>query len=56
MFKQLETPEIIFIDDCDVQYNFRKLLQSLSRCMKVQFYLIRICLFVLFLALIYENK
>ncbi len=39
MFKQLETPEIIFIDDCDVQYNFRKLLQSLNYRRKVQFYL-----------------
>lgn len=24
-FKQFKTPEIIFIDDCDYQYNFHKL-------------------------------
>ena len=52
-FKQFKTPEIIFIDDCDVQYNFRKLLQSLSYRRKVQFYLIRICLLVLFFLLMY---
>lgn len=50
-FKQFKTPELLIIDDCDGQYNFDKLLRSLSHYQKVRFWLIRIGLLVLFFLL-----